>query len=248
LSDAPKGQGIQRANTFQRHYFPEIFSENVPEENKHQEPPASFQRTEVVKGVVPVGNPPPVADSRASAGNIPAGVGTADLRQHYTEGFEEGERAGIAAERGRLESILKMLRLAMGEVERLKADLVRASERQVVNLALSVARKILATEVQANPEAVAHVVRGALEHAVEAENLTVRVNPGDLHILKSLEFRSPELNGVLEKCNFESDEQIDAGGCVIQSELGEIDARITHQLRFIEERFMLLLDECEASP
>lgn len=246
MSDTPKGQGIERANNFQRHYFPEIFAENVPEEDKDRGPFTRFQRTEVVKDAVPAGTAP-IANDGFAAGDGPRAMENPDSAQHYAQGYDEGERAGVSAERGRLESIIKMLRLAMGEVERLKADLVRDAERQVVNLALAVTRKILNTEIQANPEAVAHVVRGALEHSVDAENLTVKVNPGDLHILKGLEFRSPELNGVLDKCNFESDDQVVAGGCVIQSELGEIDARISSQLRFIEERFMLLLDECESS-
>lgn len=247
MSDTPKERGMGRVKDFQRHYFPEIFSEPdpVPEsiDETEQEPLLGFRRTELVQRGAVSARVMPARETLSRVKDTPLDMDPPDTAQHYAQGYDEGERAGIAAERGRLESIIKMLRLAMEEVEAVKADLNRAAERQALHLALAVARKVLQTEVQINPEAVARVVRGALEHSVEAENLTVKVNPGDLHILKNLEFRSPELSTVLEKCNFESDDQVSSGGCLIQSELGEIDARIATQLRFIEERFLAILEE-----
>ncbi|MGB5984481.1 MAG: FliH/SctL family protein [Desulfobacterales bacterium] len=250
MSNPSKGHGMDRVKRFQRHYFPEIFAENKSSQETAEENLRGFQRTELANFQMRSSSdsPPLSAIARPSAaGDDFPRPEEADSAQRYAQGYEEGQRAGIAEERGRLESIIKMLGLAMGEVEQLKADLTRAAERQTVHLALSVARKILNSEVQTRPEAVAHVIAGALAHCQEAEQLTVKVNPGDLHILSSLEFRAPEFNGIMENCNFEGDEQVQPGGCLIQSDLGEIDARIANQLQLIEEHFTTLLDETESS-
>ena len=250
MSDPPQKRAADRAKSFQRHYFPEIFSELDPkaeEDSAIQTSLKGFRRTTLAPSLSAAHSQPAAmpADGAALEPRNPTETAAAGGDQFFAQGYEEGRQAGIAAERGRLESIIKMLRLAMEEIEGLKADLLRAAERQALHLALAVARKVLQTEVQTNPEAVTHVVRSALEHVKEAQNLTIRVNPADLHILKNMQPRSPELNGILEKCNLESDGQLSPGGCLIQSDLGEIDARIATQLEFIEDRFMTLLKETD---
>jgi flagellar assembly protein FliH len=112
------------------------------------------------------------------------------------------------------------------------------AERRSVDLALAVARKIVDREVDVNKEAVMNVVRKALEKAAENENIRVRVNPADLNYLGE---RKLDLAGCvdnLETVHLVADDSMSCGGCLVETTMGEVDARIDRQFQSIRELFM----------
>jgi flagellar biosynthesis/type III secretory pathway protein FliH len=150
-------------------------------------------------------------------------------------GFEQGERAGGEAVRRQLESMLQSLRQMLEELEALRRREARSFEKELVELVLAVARKVIAQEVVAQPESVMRLLREALRRIEHGGPLTIRMNPLDLERLAG---QQPQLLESLVdpgQVRFEADSGVSAGGCVIESAAGDIDGRLENRLRIVEE-------------
>jgi flagellar biosynthesis/type III secretory pathway protein FliH len=153
-------------------------------------------------------------------------------------GLEQGERTGAEAVLRRLDTLLESLRLAAGEMERLRADAARTHEWELVQLALAVAAKIVEREVRQDPAAIAVIVQSALARVEHAERITVRLNPTDAERLNEVRARVLETLAAGDAAvSFHADEHIRAGGCLIESDRGDVDARLEQRFRVVEEAF-----------
>lgn len=151
------------------------------------------------------------------------------------KGSEQGERDGREAARKELEPVLQSLRQMLAELECYRGRESRKLEKELVDLVLAVARTVVGQEVAAHPDAIARVLREAVERLEHAGTLTIRVNPADLERLPDLP--SQVLSGLVEpgRVRFEPDAGIGVGGCFIESEAGGIDARVEQRFRVVEE-------------
>ena len=116
-----------------------------------------------------------------------------------------------------------------------RVDLLKMSEEVVVRLAVTVARRIVGDAIEINEEVVLETVRRALKHVQEKESLVIRVNPEDLKIVR--EHRSEWLS-IVEgsgSLDVEEDERIRKGGCLVETEAGNVEARIDRQIQTLEK-------------
>jgi flagellar assembly protein FliH len=153
-------------------------------------------------------------------------------------GYEQGELAGSEAARKQLEPVLQSLQHGLAELESLRRREARAFEKELVELALGAARKIVGQEVAARPEVVAELLRDALQRIEHPGPLTIRMNPGDLERLADGHVQM--LNGLGDsgRMRFEPDDSLSPGGCVIESEAGNIDARVEQRFCIVEDALM----------
>jgi len=94
-------------------------------------------------------------------------------RAGYAEGQAEARRGfeeDLAAERSRIAD-------SLAQFASQRATYFRAVEKEVVQLALAIARKILHREAQIDPMLLMGIVRVALEHIGSAAPAVVRVHP-----------------------------------------------------------------------
>ena len=133
------------------------------------------------------------------------------------------------AEREANERVVARYAAAIAAVERES----RASERDIVALALDVARNVLAAEVTSSPAAIESIARRALARVRRARSVVLRVSADDLAL--ALEHAREWLAPGAEPAVFEvvQDSTVDRGGVVVECELGRIDARIESQLKAI---------------
>ncbi len=157
--------------------------------------------------------------------------------QAYQKGLEKGEKEGLELARQRVGVLLNSFNEALLEMDRLKKELLLNSERESVELSLAIAKKIVCQEITTNKDVVLNVVREALKKVVGNENIRVRMCPDDLQFMNESKSQIPELSEDFNKVTFESDESITQGGCVIDTNQGDIDARIEKQLQTVEDVF-----------
>jgi flagellar assembly protein FliH len=155
----------------------------------------------------------------------------------HARGFAEGEKAGVDMGRQRVAPVLKQMRQTLVELEKLKKRLVVQAEAESVTLALAVARKIVRQEIQTDRNVVLNTVRAALEKVVERDHVRIHLNPRDLDAARETEGFSA-LTGDMGKASFESDASVDAGGCLVETRFGDIDARVENQMQWLEETFL----------
>jgi len=168
--------------------------------------------------------------------------------QAFTKGFEKGEKEGLESARQRVGSLLSSLKEALSELNMTKRELLLSSEREAVELSLAVARKIVCQEISTNRNIILNVVKAALKKVVGNENVRVRMSPTDLQSMNELKSQSPELREEFAKVTLEGDESITQGGCVVDTNLGDIDARIEKQLQTVEDIFHSEIKKINISP
>lgn len=155
--------------------------------------------------------------------------------QARDEGYADGRSAGHADGLAEMSTAAKGLAEALDGVQALRGEVADAVERDAIELALALAEKILAATIQARPELVVEVVQGALRRVSDRRRITVLVNPTDLETVKaSIGDLRAQANGI-ELCDLQSDQRVGAGGAIVRTVEGEVDAGVQTQLERARE-------------
>lgn len=149
------------------------------------------------------------------------------------EGLKKGREEALKAEQERvkreLDPLAEALRKSMAGFEERRAATLKAAEERLVSTALSLARKIIQVEAEANPAVLQAQLARALDLLVTATNLEIRLNPADMEkaqaALPALFARRGESPAVVLKL----DPSVGRGGCVVASGDGQVDGRLEEQ-------------------
>jgi len=167
-----------------------------------------------------VGRPEPPPDPK------PQRSPEAIERDAFAIGFAQGERAGLEAGAQRTDAMLRRLAATIDELTSLRRTLLTQSEREMVELAVAIARRIVQREVTIDRELVVTIARVALERLAGTTTATIRLNPQDAAAVRAA--NGHEWSGV--RVSVVPDESISRGGCKVESEVGFIDATLDAQL------------------
>ncbi len=161
--------------------------------------------------------PPEPVESRPSFAELE--------RDAFMKGYAQGERAGAEAAARRGDATLRRLAQTVEELAGLRAELIQKTERQVVELALAIAGRVLRREVTIDRELLIAMARVALERLGENTSATIRLNPDDYAFIGA-----KAQAGDSSLVRVVADPLVSTGGCLVQSDFGLIDAGIDAQL------------------
>ncbi len=102
-------------------------------------------------------------------------------REAFTKGYAQGERAGLEAGGKRAEAMLRRIGQTIEELSGLRQTLIHETEREMVQLALTLARRVVHREVTLDPELAAALAHVALERLGTNTPATVRLQSRGLH-------------------------------------------------------------------
>lgn len=144
---------------------------------------------------------------------------------------EEAKRQGFAegVAKGRAEVTELLLKL-----QAMKEEFYKHAEPEVIKLVMEIARKVIGELVKEHAEAVQSVVAKALERSI-GDHITVRVNPADYKDIVANESSFRTIIDRTKRLHFKEDETILRGGCVVETEVGTIDAELETQLEAIRK-------------
>ncbi len=161
-------------------------------------------------------------------------------REAFAKGFAQGERSGQEAADQRGEAMLRRLTETLQELTQLRSQMIHQTERQMVELAVAVARRVVHREVSLDPDLLVAMARVALERLGDAARITVRLNPDDYQSTGAARVAQLTASNV----TVVADGRIPRGGCRVESEMGILDAGIDAQ---IQEIAQALLGRSEAT-
>ncbi|HTV01046.1 MAG TPA: FliH/SctL family protein [Luteitalea sp.] len=147
-------------------------------------------------------------------------------RDAFTKGYAQGERAGLEAGGKRAEAMLRRLAQTLEELSGLRDNMVRQTERELVQLSVAIARRILQREVTVDPELTAALAHIALERLGGQSPATVRLHPDDYAVVSAGQ-ASPLGSRQVE---IRPDPAVARGGCLVESEFGFINASVDAQV------------------
>jgi flagellar biosynthesis/type III secretory pathway protein FliH len=149
------------------------------------------------------------------------------LREREKAAYDQGRRDG---EQSLSEQLIKqrneMVELQNGVIHSLKQMLPKMAvetESALIQLALEAAKKLMAG-LEISVQAVEAVVREALKQVQDMSEISVRLHPEDLALLR--QHQSPLLEGLPETgpLKFAGSAEVTRGGCIIQTRFGLVDA------------------------
>jgi flagellar assembly protein FliH len=118
-----------------------------------------------------------------------------------------------------------------------RGDYYARVEAEVVQLALSIAAKILHREAQVDPMLVATLVRIAVEKMRDGSGVTLRVNPSRAESWRRYFAEYPNLSHV----EVTEDASLNEQDCIVGTELGSANFGLDTQLKEVEQGFFDLL-------
>jgi len=173
-------------------------------------------------------------------GNIPQARGEAqkiieqalaEAEKIREEAREEGRRQGRDETAANIEQALTTLNEAVKE----RKKIIKDAESEILRLALKVAEQIIRSEVSLHRDVSLNIVSEAIGRVSDREQIIVKVNREDAEYLKRYKDRLTGMLDGVKSFSIIEDSNIEPGGCVIETNLGFIDARISTKLKSIEE-------------
>jgi flagellar assembly protein FliH len=147
----------------------------------------------------------------------------ASRQSGYQDGYRDGLEALEAAKRQHLQQVsAQVASLIEGFDAQLRALEDRIAQ-SVVDTAVTLARQVVRAELQTRPELVARVAQEAVGAVMlSARHLRLRLNPEDLALVEAGAGEALRTREVM----LQPDPALARGGCLVESDLGRVDARL----------------------
>jgi flagellar assembly protein FliH len=182
----------------------------------------------------PKGAPP--VQRTAAASSAPTTPEPAADR--FEEGVAEGRRQMEEELRRELDEYLlgeEQVFAHLGESLREQICQFRTTwEHDAVRLVLTIAQRVVKNEIAIDNDFVIRQIQEAVRRVWGVDRLKLRVNPADEEYVKAQRPLLATMSDSVREFIIEADESIERGGCMIESDSGNIDARVSTQLKNIE--------------
>lgn len=149
------------------------------------------------------------------------------------EGYEEGKREGMEQATSQFADSMDTLNQAV--VARRK--IIKDAESEILRLSLKVAEQIIKSEVSLHRDVCLNIVSEAISRISDREQIIIRVNRDDVDQVKKYKDRIAGLVDGVKSLTILEDSHVEPGGCIIETNLGYVDARISTKIKAIEESF-----------
>jgi len=172
----------------------------------------------------------PAIDGSSGDGYLTAGRLQEMQEQAWNEAYKAGHAAGL--ESGQKESSIRLARLEqlLTALARPFDELDETVEKQLVELAMTVAKQLFRREIRMEPTHVIGVVREAIKLLpVASRDIQVHLHPEDAALVRESlsDVEGDEAWAIVE------DPLIDRGGCEVIAERSRIDAQAKTRLNAI---------------
>ena len=168
------------------------------------------------------------------------------LNKAYLEGIEKAQvEASNIIEQAKLEyeKILdEIVNLKENAINEYKNE-IKSNEKEIVDLALQIAEKIINYEVNRTDDYILGVVEDAVNRVVNKKDVTVKLSTGDYYIVQAnKKLLMTRIKGFGE-IELIQDESLDTGSCIVDTPLGVIDGSLQVRMDNIQNEIKKLLNE-----
>lgn len=152
-------------------------------------------------------------------------------------GYEEGWASGSSE----VDRLVARIHTILEKINEKRQEIIEGTETQIVQMVLQIAKKVVKVISENQRNVVINNVLQALRKLKTRGDVVVRVNLEDLKVTTE---HVKEFLGLVENVKsitVVEDTSVDQGGAVIETDFGEIDAKISSQFTEIEEKILELV-------
>ncbi len=146
--------------------------------------------------------------------------------QAYQKGFAQGETEG---RRSGEKEFTEKINMAVQLIKALQdqRDVVhRQHEEDLLSLIRVMVERLVGHEVSVNPLVIRNCLQKAMEFVVEDCSVKVHLSPDDFQHIKEVTLDDPFFLEGTRRVELLEDPSVSSGGCFLETDFGEIDARI----------------------
>jgi len=162
----------------------------------------------------------------------------AERRQAEEQGRAAGRETGFNEGKAEVERLIQRTQTVLERAQDKRAEILEQTEQEIINLVLLIARKVIKVISESQRNVIISNVVQALRKVKGRGNILIRVNMVDLKLSTEHIKDFIKLVEGAKSIQVVEDSSVDEGGCVIETDFGEIDARIASQLAELETRIL----------
>lgn len=158
-------------------------------------------------------------------------------RRGYQDGWEEGVKKG----EDEVKRLIERIHVVLNATIEKRNEVFIETEQQIIGLVLLIAKKVIKVISDNQKNVVINNVVQALRKLKSRGEVAIRVNLADLELTSQHKRDFIEMVEGVKSIKILEDSTVDRGGCIIETDFGSLDARISSQLHEIEERILELI-------
>jgi flagellar assembly protein FliH len=159
-------------------------------------------------------------------------------QEAYEEGFRKGRADGEDEFRKEVGASAEALAAVSESIRAAHSAFLESLEPQVLSLVQAIVQRVLYRDMRADPDLVLRTVRHALENLTDRARLLVRLNPADLEVVRNHKLTFLEEFDGVRQMELMGDDTITSGGCIVESELMQVDAQLDERLERVFEAML----------
>jgi len=162
----------------------------------------------------------------------------AERNDARTQGKNEGKDSGFAEGKAEVDRLIERTQTVLERAQDKRGEILSETEKEIVDLVLLISRKVIKVISENQRDIIIYNVTEALRKVKAKGSVIIRVNLADLKL--ATEHKQDFINIMEGKglINIAEDSSVDPGGCIIETDFGEIDARIASQLAELENKIL----------
>lgn len=154
------------------------------------------------------------------------------------DGFKQGHDEGYSAGESEIGRLVDRLRKMVEAVMLRREEILKETEQQIIDLVILMTRKVVKIISETQKTTIMSNILASLKKVKARGTVALHVNLEDLRLATANvdEFikRVENIQGI----TVVEDSTVEKGGCIVETDFGAIDARISSQLNELEDKIM----------
>ncbi len=155
-----------------------------------------------------------------------------------SEGFEQGSQEGFEKGSAEVERLIERMHKILEAVMQRREEILQDTESQIVELVILMARKVIKILSENQKNVIMANTVAALRKVKTRGNVTLRVNIEDVKLTTAHADEFIQHVENVQGITVQEDSSVEKGGCIVETDFGAIDARISSQLTELENKIL----------
>lgn len=160
-----------------------------------------------------------------------------EKKEALETGKKTGQEEGYAQGKAELDRLIQRTQTVLERAQNKRGEILAETEQEIVDLVLLITRKVVKAITESQRNVILQNVVQALRKVKARGNVIIRVNIADLKLTTE---HTKDFIQMMEGTGIQvlEDSSVGPGGCIIETDFGEIDARISSQLAELEAKIL----------
>jgi flagellar assembly protein FliH len=161
-----------------------------------------------------------------------------EKKEALERGRQEGREEGFINGKDEVNRLIERTQVVLERAQEKRGEILSETEQEIIDLVLLITRKVIKVISSNQRNVIVSNVMEALRKVKAKGNVIIRVNMADLKLATEHKQDFIRIMEGAKTVQIAEDSSVDNGGCIIETDFGEIDARISSQLAELESKIL----------